>query len=227
MGGITLSSNLPALRDAFREFTRYNLRDTEQLARHQTQMFAGELYEQTAAIAPSESQISADVQAQGWVIPARFDNGARRGRGTPDQWLGFAVESLPKKRGRKSKARHAQEQAILVSRPTLEQMQAYVIRIRDLARLYLASGWLNGLYNLGVSPPGAVHGTIDPSRSGAEVRRGGGVIEIELWNRTPGIVTQNQKHQFVAIAVRNRVEDMWVYIREHQAKGREMLRHAA
>lgn len=221
-------SNHSQLSDTFRRYAEWNNRDGADLFVDQTRKYANELYEQTAAIAPTESEIRADVEAQGWKIPARFPDG-RRGRGTPSQWLGAAYQaavkagSIVKKRGRGAKKfNDAQKQAFKEQRPTLQQMQAFVIARRLKSIMYLASGWLGSIAALGGSVK-ASSGKVDPKRGGAEIRRSPTGVEVGLWNETAGIETMEAKTKFVEAAALIRAADMWVYIRRKMDEAQNMF----
>lgn len=196
----------------------------------QARKYATELYVQTAAIAPSEAQIAADVQAQGWKIPRKFADG-RLGRGSPAQWTGTAYlqalkdKLIRKKRGRGAREKNnAQENAFRDAKPTLEQMQQFVIKAREQARLFLASGWLNAILTLGGTLKGS-SGQVDPSRGGAERKSLPGRLEIVIWNATPGIETMNEKKDFVGKARVVRVIDMMIYTkRKMEEAARRFLR---
>ena len=217
--GIRLnSSDRRPFSDAFRKYAEWNHRDGADLFVDQTRKLATELYNQTAAIAPSEAQIQSDVDAQGWEIPKRFPDG-RLGRGTPAQWIGAAyhaaikAKSLIKKRGRGAKGYNiAQENAFRDQRPTLQQMQAFVIARRMKSNFYIATGWLGSILALGGSVQSS-SGKVDPKRGGAQIRRSPSEVDIVLWNETPGIETMEEKRHFVEKAIAVRAVDMWVYIR--------------
>jgi len=226
MPGITLSSSssqLETLRGSFRHYAEWYTdahpdANAAELFVDQGRKFATELYVQTAAIAPSNSEIASDVKAQGWEIPVKFADG-RLGRGVAAQWLGYAwqkiVKGSPRRRGRPRKgetaAREAGEEAFLSRKPTLAEMQAAVIKWRQNARLFLASGWLGAIADLGGSLS-ASSGKVDRGRGGAEIRHSAGLTEIILWNRTPGIETMNEQKGFVAKAIAVRAADMLVYV---------------
>ena len=206
-----VTTNAPLLAATFRKYAELNRRDTARLLLEQGKKLAIELYNQTAAVAPTQSEITSDVLQQGWRIPKFFKDG-RWGRGYPEQWLGRVVADLPKKRGRKSKARQALEARILRARPTLQQMQTSVIRFRLTARLYVASGWLPAVLRLG----GAVKvtsGDVDPERGRAEIEEREGLTRISIINSTPGILTVDRKYDIAQRAIVARIADMLVYIR--------------
>ena len=156
-GGIEINSNTTRIREAFQQYAMYNKRNRETLFRDQARKLAVELYNQTAAIAPSEDDIAAKVRSLGWRIPKNFADG-RIARGTKEQWVGVDWERRkPKRRrGRPTKRSAAAYQAKMdwffqdyYERPTLDQMQQFVIMMRTQARLYLASGWLGAVVDLG------------------------------------------------------------------------------
>lgn len=165
---------------------------------------AYELFKQTEAIAPTQSDIAADVQKLGWKIPEKFPDG-RIGRGTPDQWAGTAIKSLPKVRGRKTKERRTQEAGIRSQKPTLQMMQQFVIKHRTAHRKFIASGWLGAISQLG----GRVTGTTQLGSGGRAEYRGG---EIDIINDRPGCVAANQKHNFVQKAIDAQTSDMAEYV---------------
>lgn len=232
MSGISISSSssqLDSLRQTFRTYAAWNQRDSADLFLDQSRKLATELYQQTAAIAPSKSKIAADVKALGWKIPRKFQDG-RTGRGVRAQWLGYAYsrsKASKRKRGRQSRGNAAAFEAAFESamnrKATLADMQKFVIAMRSNARLYLASGWLGAVLDLGGSVKNT-SGRVDRSRGGAIIRRGQGSVEVEFWNRTPGIETMDAKHHFVAKAIAVRTLDMFAYI---QRKRAEALQKAA
>lgn len=220
--GITINSNgIGRIRETFRSYASHNRREVEFLWQDQSRKLANELYNVTAAIAPSRSEIAADVRALGWKIPTRFADG-RIGRGLPGDWTGFALT----KRERRKKGKPVDEAAFRAKRPTLAQMQAYVIALRSRARLFLASGWLGAIVDLGGSPKTS-SGKVDRDRGGADITRSPGLITVEFWNRTPGIEGQNSKHDLVGKAVKARVADMLIYIRRKQTDALRLLKQAA
>src|SRR6267142_2315781 len=170
------------------------------------------IYAATKKIAPTQAQIAADVQKQGWRIPVKFSDG-RLGRGTPEQWAGTAVGALPRRRGRKSKERLAQEAAILRGKPTLERMQAFVIKHRSAHAGFIASGWLGALRDLG--------GQTSGGRFGRAEAKGG---EIDIINDAPGCSEANAKYNFVGKGIQDATADMAFYIADRL---REQLKLAA
>jgi hypothetical protein len=109
-------------------------------------------------------------------------------------------------------------------------MQAFVIRWRERARLYLASGWIGAIegFKNRLNPTyGRVYaGPLDPQEIGTgtfrpdrEMRGGVDIIEtptsirIEIWNSTRGIVEMDRKHRILDKALTARAADMIVYIR--------------
>ena len=229
MPGIEISSsNTGRVREMFRQYTQYNKRDSDALAIDQTRKLANDLYNATAEIAPTRAEIAADVKALGWKIPTRFADG-RLGRGTIKNWLGLAYAKQQRrirKRGRKSKKDHQDEATFMAGKPTLAQMQAFVIKLRNAARLYLASGWLGAIVDLGGSTK-ASSGFVDRDRGGATIFRSPGLVQVIFWNRTPGILTMQDKKDFVGKAIAARVSDMWEYIRRKQTEGLAYLKRAA
>lgn len=225
------SSQLDQLRDTFRKYAAWNHRDGAQLFLDQARKLATELYQQTAAIAPTKAEIDSDVKTLGWHIPRRFPDG-RLGRGVPAQWLGTArkkSKQSKRKRGRPRKGETAAyrqtEEDFMAQKPTLKQMQDFVISNRAAARLYLASGWLGAVVDLGGSMK-VTSGKVDRARGGAIIRKGPAGVEIEFWNRTPGIETMDARTQFVAKAILVRSLDMYAYIRRKQSEAAQKLKAA-
>ena len=229
MPGIEINqSNTGRVREMFRTYATYNKREIDGLALDQSRKLATDLYVETAAIAPTKAEIAADVKALGWKIPTRFADG-RMGRGTIRNWLGLAFAKQQKrirKRGRRSKKDHQDEATYMAGKPTLAQMQAFVIKMRDHARLFLASGWLGAIVDLGGTTKDS-SGFVYRDRGGATVFRSPGLVQVIFWNRTPGILTMQDKKDFVGKAMARRVADMWVYIRRKQAAGLAYLKRAA
>lgn len=153
-----------------------------------------ELYKQTKAVAPNISDIAADVTKQGWKIPTKFPDG-RVGRGTPDQWKGTAISSLPKKRGRKTKARLAEEAGIASGKANLAMMQAFVIKKRVAHIGYVARGWLNAVISI----------------------EGDSIVDVINHNAGAGMAVVEAKHGVVARAFAARSADMLGWIREQFA----------
>jgi hypothetical protein len=203
---MVITTNANEFAATFRRYAELNRRNLADLAIDQSRKLAIELYNQTAAVAPTQAQIAADVQKQGWKIPEKFPDG-RLGRGTPGQWIGSAVAALPRRRGRKSKARGAQEAAILSSKPNLQQMQAFVIKHRTRAIKYVASGWLGAVQDLGGSLKSS-SGAVNSRRGRAEVADGA----VSIINDTPGMMAVDQKHGVIQKAINTRINDMRVYI---------------
>lgn len=213
MPGIELQLSSPGRgqwSEAFRQYAEWNHRDGAELFVDQTRKLATELYTQTAAIAPSKAQIATDVKKLGWRIPVKFKDG-RLGRGVAAQWVGWAWEQRKKRKGRPSKSEQLAKERFK-KRPTLADMQRFVIAMRTNARLYLASGWLGAIFDLGGTLK-ATSGGVDRERGGAEVQRTSTGVRITLWNRSRGIETVNARRQFVAKAHLVRTADMLVYIR--------------
>lgn len=233
MPGITInSSEVSKLRETFREYAEWNGRELAELARKKSLDLAGGvragkvdgLYQTTAAIAPTEARIASDVRSQGWRIPEFFPRsggGTRMGRGIPRMWAHFTFKAMRKgKKGRATKGELAIKNN---DKPTLGEMQAFVIAMRKKARLYLASGWLGAIADLGGQMPRA-ETRVDHERGGATIRESPGLVEIEYWNRTPGIVETNARYGFVARAVENCIADMQIYIRRKQDEAQQFLR---
>ena len=221
-------SNLTRVRGAFKSYCEYNRRDRDFLWKDQTRKLATDLYVETAAIAPTRAEIAAEVKQLGWAIPTRFADG-RLGRGTPKQWIGWAYTKMKRRvrrRGRKSKADHLDDAEFMAQKPTLQQMQQFVIDMRDKARLFLASGWLGAILELGGSPK-ATSGFVQHDRGGAFITRVEGRVAVTFWNRTPGIATMQEKKDFVGKAFQKRIADMWIYIRRKRGENRAQLRTAA
>lgn len=220
------------MSETFRKYADWNHRDGAELFVDQTRKLATELYTQTAAIAPSEAEIAADVRAQGWKIPKRFADG-REGRGSNRAWAGWSYwqaiknKTIKRFRGRGARQKNwEQESAMRDQKPTLAMMQAYVIALRKNARLFLASGWLGAIFDLGGSLKKS-SGKVDHERGGAEIHHNPHGVEVVLWNRTPGIETMDQKTHFVAKAVAVRTADMWVYIRRKMDEAAKQIFRAA
>lgn len=225
---------------AFREYAQWNQRDGAELFIGETRKYAVELYVQTEAVSPTKAEIAADVRALGWKIPAFFADG-RIGRGLPRMWADFIQarkEKGQRRRGRPTKgtAEEREEQrAKVLNRPTLAQMQAFVIAVRNRARLYLASGWLGAIADLGGTPPSSLdrrgelahRSGVTSARGGATIRRSAGRVEIDLWNETPHIVAFDQEHQIVERARAARALDLYVYIRRKQAEAAAQIFRAA
>jgi hypothetical protein len=231
------------LRETFREYCGRNQRDSEELALATALKLAGGvrdhgygavdgLYQVTAALAPSEAQIEADVKRQGWKIPAYFKDG-RMGRGASKMWRASAYQHRTgKKRGRPSKGDVAAREAYLGGKPTLAEMQAFVIRRRVAARLFLASGWLGAIADLGGLLPssaahrGALQGRsgVSKYRGGADVYRAPGLIRIAFWNVTPGIAAMEAKRGIVGPATANVERDLQIYLARKKEEDRAWLK---
>jgi|GEM_PF-6526618 len=220
--GVTLniSSNRGQYQRAFEKYASWYTdahpeANLSALFEDQSRKLAVELYNQTAEIAPSVEKLEADIKRQGWRIPAWFRGSRSRiGRGVPAMWLGTAFDRQPKPfKGRGAKAKNeAAREAWMAQKPTLAQMEAFVLKMRSAARLYLASGWLGAVVRLGGSVK-STSGQVDPARGGAEITRGQGISKVTIWNRTDGIVTMDLKKQFVEKALTVRAADMLVYVR--------------
>jgi hypothetical protein len=182
-----------------------------QIIKERALNLALKLYQATKDIAPTQAQIAADVQKQGWRIPTKFPDG-RLGRGTPDQWVGGSLNALPKHRGRKSKARLSQEASIRSSKPTLQDMQAFVIRHRSAHAGFVASGWSGALHDLGGQSGGGRYGHAEVIEDGAE---------IEIVNNAPGAAEAEAKHHFIANGIAAATQDMAVYIASRLAEERK------
>lgn len=236
--GITIDMSAASrLRDTFREYAEWNERDLRTVAINKARAMAGGitkktehgtfdgLYQTTAATAPSEGRIEADVRAQGWRIPeffAKAGGGTRMGRGLPRMWAHFAFKGARKgKRGRATKG----ELAIRDDpKPTLGQMQAFVIAMRIKARKYLASGWLGSIADLGGNSPRSEI-SVDHERGGADVRESQGLLEVEFWNRTPGIEEVNARYGFAQEAIENSIADMKFYIARKKEEAQNFMQH--
>ena len=176
----------------------------------------GGLYQFTKEGAPSMAQIAGDVKRQGWKIPVHFPDG-RTGRGTPSQWAGVKVKQLPVRRGRPTKARLAEIAAIKAAKPTLQDMQKFVIAKRIRAIYYVATGWGGAAADLGGSFPGG--DLISKKKRGyAESSVNGGSASITVVNDTPGILYVNKKTNLAVRALKARVADMKQYIRRKRAE---------
>ncbi len=187
----------------------------DQILLERAKKLAYALYEETAKIAPTKAQITADVQAQGWNIPKHFKDG-RIGRGLPTDWQAQSfndqVDARRKgKRGRKTKAEKAFESSlegtIRSAKSTLQMMQAYVIRRRLNAAGYIASGWLGAIIDLGGGAK-IKSGAVSRTRGRAEIAPDG----VYLINDTPGCVEANAKYGFTGKAIAAQISDMAEYI---------------
>lgn len=222
--GITISStDIGAIQAKFREKLLYNKRNEEYLAKKEALAFAHDLFQETKELAPTRAEIAADVKALGWKIPAFFKDG-RMGRGTPEMWekFGFvrAVKRILKgQRGRRSEENQAKINNAVLKQNKLSAMQRFVIALRAAHRLFLATGWLGSIVDLGGSL-NAKSGEVDRQRGGAYFRRSGGRLEWSLWNRTPGIETMQRKTNFVGKAIARRLNDMQKYIDDHRPGGK-------
>ena len=232
MRGIQINSSttLP-VRETFREYARHNRRDTEFLWQDTSRKLATDLFVETdKAITPTKAEIAADVKKLGWKIPAFFKDG-RIGRGTREMWEGLAYSKAAKSVKRGRRGRRTRGEQILIDRKVsrrnrLKMMQDFVIGLRNKARKYLASGWLGAIVDLGGSPK-LSSGAVDSDRGGAVVRRGNGLVEVEMWNRTPGIETMNAKANFVGRAIARRVADMMLYIERKRAEAAQIFSRRA
>jgi hypothetical protein len=195
-GMIAIATNAEEFSAVYRRYASFahSVTGPELLAR-ESQKLIFELYKQTKAVAPTISDIASDVTKQGWKIPAKFPDG-RIGRGTPDQWKGTAIASLPKRRGRKSKARLAEEASIASGKATLGMMQAFVIKRRVAHIGYVARGWLNAVV----------------STEGDEV------VDVINKNTGTGMAAVEAKHGVVAKAFAARSADMLGWIQQQFAK---------
>lgn len=218
-----------AWSDTFRKYAEWNQRDAGDLFVAQCGKLAVELYTQTKLIAPTKDEITADVKKLSWHIPAFFPDG-RIGRGIPRMWADFLLEKREKrKRGRPSKgaaAARANPLPRLSAAEMLALMQEFVIKLRVRARLFLASGWLGAVEDLGGSLSSS-SGQVDRERGGAEVNRTPTGVEVVLWNRTPGIEDMDEKHQMRAKAAAVRIYDMRLYILNHMNEAVARLIRAA
>lgn len=227
MDGIQIDLHkFEAFRRQFDQYVAWNRRDTEQLFVESARKLATELYNETAKEAPTKARITADVQRQGWRIPRVFTPGNfgkawRRGRGVPAQWLGFAMGKM--RQGRPTKAALKAREKGMSARPTLKQMQDFVIKIRYDARLYLASGWLGAVSDLGGKLK-ATSGKVDSQRGGASLARGATWLRAELWNRTPGIAKISHERALIERAIRARMEDVQLYINRKIEEAKLRLR---
>jgi hypothetical protein len=190
---MTVATNAEEFAEVYRRYAAFahSVTGPELLARESKKLIF-ELYNQTKAVAPTISDIAQDVIKQGWKIPARFPDG-RVGRGTPDQWKGNAITSLPKRRGRKTKARIAEEASITGGKSNLGAMQAFVIKKRVAAIGNVARGWLRAL----ISTEGD---------------------EVELINQNPGMRFVQAKHNVTGRAFAARSAGMLGWIHDQFAK---------
>lgn len=206
MAELSVSTNADQFAAVARRYAEvFSIRHPEkglgQIYRERALNLALKLYKATKDIAPTRAQIAADVIKQGWRIPEKFPDG-RLGRGTPDQWSQTTVAALRTARGRKTRARTAEEAAILGQRPTLQQMQTFVIKYRSSHAGFIASGWLGALRDLGGKTDGGRYGHADVKD----------VDQIEIVNDAPGCIEANQKHNFVAKGIADATADMAEYI---------------
>ena len=225
MGVTVSSSNADAHRQMFRVYCEANKRDNEQLFVDEARKYATELFVVTKSVAPSKAQITADVRAQGWHLPKFFKDG-RLARGVPQNWLGLAWETMQRqigKRGRRTKKNHLDEEAFMQQKPTLAEMQKFVIKLRMAARFFTASGWLPAVMRFGGSTKGT-SGFTGPKHGSATLTRSEGRLRYTFTNATPDIAEQDRKHGIVATAKANRVADMKTYINRKIAEGLVRMR---
>lgn len=215
-----------AHRRQFDEYVKWNKRDMDFLFQESCRKLATDLYNETAKEAPTKARITADVKRQGWRIPQVFKPGNfgkawRRGRGVPAQWLAHAMGKM--KRGRPTKAATKARSTGMSAEPTLKQMQDYVIKIRYDARLYLASGWLGAVSDLGGKLK-ATSGKVDQQRGGAAISKGNGWLRCDLWNRTPGIAKISKERGLIERAIERRMVDVQRYINDKMERARRTMR---
>ena len=192
-----IETNAQEFAETFRKYASFAHSVTGQaLIKREAQKLASILYAETLKVAHTIAQVTADVVAQGWKIPTTFSDG-RIGRGTPDQWTATAIATLPTKRGRKSKSRLQAEALIKAAKPTLADMQAFVIKHRAAHIGYVASGW--GRHNVEISE--SEH-------------------EVEITNHNPGMAAVDAKHHVVDKAMAIRAVDMqdWIERQLHEMK---------
>ena len=194
-----VTTNAPLLAATFRRYAEARGRDLSELMLDQGRKLATELFVQTKEVAPTKAQIAADVKKQGWKIPGFFPDG-RVGRGYPAWW-----GKIKRGRGRPRKDAPPAPRG-----PSLEQMQRFVIKRRVDALLYVASGWLGAVRDLGGSLK-QTSGKVEPDRGRAEIKQGKGYTRITIINDTPGILAVDRKHHVAKKAIAARIADMWVY----------------
>jgi len=210
MAGITIqTSNLDQIQRKFAEYAAYNQRDVEMLAVDQSRKLATDLYVETAKIAPTKARIRADlnktVTAKDWYW-AKND--------THQTKLLWAITAKwAKKKGMTGKI--SGYFSPWFWNQIMHNMAERIWISRKNAILYLASGWLGAVKDLGGTLK-KTSGKVKTQRGGATIRRGNGVVEVTMWNNTPGIETQQAKHDFVGKAIDRRIADMQVYIYRKQ-----------
>ncbi len=215
-----ITTNATEIASTFRTYVAINGRNPIELLKKQSiQLVIGSkgypgLYQLTKEGAPTWGQIRGDVLRQGWKIPVTFPDG-RTGRGTPEQWAGVKIKALPVRLGRPTKARVAEIAAIKAAKPTLEDMQRFVIAKRIRAIFYVATGWGGAAADLGGSFEGGE--LISKKKRGyAESEVNGDAVSISVVNDTPGILYVNRKTNLAVRALKARVDDMKLYIRRKQ-----------
>jgi hypothetical protein len=211
---LKITTNSPLLAATFRKYAEARGKDLNELMLDQGRKLATQLYVETAAVAPTAAQIAADVKRQGWKIPAFFADG-RMGRGTPSMWARARARGRPRKAGSAPRP------------PTLAMMQAFVTKWRVAHRLFVASGWLGAVSDLGGSLK-ATSGVITKTRGRAEVLQETNYTRITIVNDTPGILSVDAKHDVAKKAIAARIADMMVYIaRKSRERAEQMFGRAA
>lgn len=228
MGTRIASSNNDLMAETFRLYAVARKRDDELLFIDEARKYATELYAVTADLAPTKAEITADVQKLGWKIPTRFADG-RLARGVASNWLGLAWDNYyarVKKRGRRSKKSHKDEATVMAQKPTLQQMQAFVVKMRMAARKFLATGWLPAVERFGGSRNAAA-GRVGVKHGSATLTRTEGRLTYTFTNSTPGIADMDQKHGIIAKASANWMADKQKYLLKKIGEGLVKLRRAA
>lgn len=233
MAGMQIKSNVADLRAAFANYTRYNRKENEVLWQEQSGKLAVGLFQAAKAVAPTREEIAADVVALGWHLPKYFHDGGTRGwrteRGKTELWSGATAklnrrDARIRRRGRPRKTDALSPEEFLAgvlaqNKPTLEQMERFVIANRVKASGFIASAYLPACACFGgrVSASGA---TVPDSRGSVTIQRRDGLVIVAFINTTPGVLIVDDKHHFAAKAIADRAAD----VREYTArKQREIL----
>ncbi len=222
-----VTTNASQLAKTFRTYVELNGRNPIELLKKQALQLVigskgfGGLYQFTKEGAPTWGEISGAVKRQGWKIPVTFPDG-RTGRGTPAQWAGVKINALPVRVGRPTKTRLGEIAAIKAAKPTLEDMQRFVIARRIRAIFYVATGWGGAAADLGGSFEGGE--VISKKKRGyAEFSASGGSASVAVVNNTPGILYVNKKTNLAVRALKARVDDMKLYIRRKHAESAQAV----
>lgn len=217
----SLHSNAIELREKFKEYAEWNERDIDELGMKTVQKLVigakgvDGLYQTTKAIAPTPGTIEAKVRSLGWRVIKR---------GTPEKWSSSARKNLPKvstkgmsKAERKAEMARRKAVLALAAQDQLKLMQNFVIRKRTRAIFWLASGWLGAAADLGFNFR-KMFGKVDHARGGATVTKTATGTRVEIWNKTNGVDSVNEKYGFLQRAIANVVADLEVYIERKQAE---------